>query len=191
MLRHERSFATRVVFPAILLLVLAGAGFAQAPPRGTEHFEQWVSQEVNHQLVMLPWYSVFDNLQYKVNGSEVTLQGQVLSDRTQKDAASRVKGIEGVTKVTNNIELLPASPNDDRIRHAEYRAIFSDSSLQKYSFGAVQPVHIVVKNGHVTLEGVVLNQGDKNLAGIRANGVPGVFSVTNNLHIENSETSEK
>ena len=190
MLRYERSFTTRLLFPTLLVLMLAGTGFAQAPPQGSEHYQVWLSQEVRHQLVLLPFYSVFDNLQYQVKGSEVTLQGQVLSDRTKIDAEKRVKRIEGVTKVTNNIELLPASPNDDRIRRAEYRAIFSAEPLQKYSFGTVQPLHIVVKNGHVTLEGTVLNEGDKNLAGIRAKGVPGVFSVTNNLRIENSETEQ-
>src|SRR6185436_3524415 len=133
----------------------------------------------------------YDNLQYKVNGSEVTLQGQTLSDRTKDDAEKRVKDIEGVTKVINNIELLPASPNDDRIRRDEYRAIFSEPGLQKYSLGSVQPVHIIVKNGHVTLEGSVLNQGDKNLMNARANSVSGVFSVTNNLKIENSKTESE
>jgi hyperosmotically inducible protein len=171
--------------------MLAGTGFAQAPSRGTERYEAWLSEEVRHQLVLLPWYSVFDNLQYQVKGSEVILQGQAILDITKKEAESRVKGIEGVTKVTNDIELLPASPNDERIRRAEYRAIFGDPVLQKYSFGTVQPVHIVVKNGHVTLVGTVLNEGDKQLAGVRAKGVPGVFSVTNNLRIENSHTTKK
>lgn len=191
MLRHERSITTRLLFPVLVLLMLTGTGFAQAPPRGTEHYERWLSEEVRHQLVLVPWYTVFDNLQYQVKGSEVTLQGQVLQDRTKEEAENRVKVIEGVTKVTNNIEILPASRNDDRIRRAEYRAIFSHQALQKYSFGSVQTVHIVVKNGHVTLVGKVLNEGDKKLMGIRANGVPGVFSVTNNLRIENSKTPEK
>ena len=99
-----------------------------------------------------------------------------------------MQGLAGLTNVTNNLEVLPASPNDDRIRRAEYRAIFSDPALEMYSFGSVQPVHIVVKGGHVTLEGSVLNQGHKNLVGVRANSVSGVFSVTNNLRIENSKT---
>jgi hyperosmotically inducible protein len=191
MLRQERFIITRLLVPAFLLLMLAGAGFAQAPPRGTERYEAWLSEEVRHQLVLLPWYSVFDNLQYQVKGSEVVLQGQAILDVTKKEAESRVKGIEGVTKVTNNIELLPASPNDERIRRATYRAIFGDPVLQKYSFGTVQPVHIVVKNGHVTLVGTVLNEGDKQLAEARAKGVSGVFSVTNNLRIENSQTTKK
>jgi hyperosmotically inducible protein len=190
---NERSSVVQLlVLPIVLLLSLAATGFAQTPPSSTRQSadSHWISQEVRHQLVLLPWYSVFDNLQYKVDGSVVTLQGQVLLDRTKEDAESRVKRIPGVTKVDNEIEILPVSPNDDRIRHAEYRAIFRDPTLQKYSFGVVQPVHIVVKNGHVTLEGAVLNQMDKNLMGIRANGVPGVFSVTNNLRIENSKTHD-
>lgn len=181
-----------LMLPVALLSALAVAGLVQAQVgptrRGTARFEQWVSQEVNHQLVMLPWYSVFDNLQYKVKGSEVTLQGQVVQPTTKSDAEKRVKAIEGVTRVINNIEVLPLSPNDDQIRRAEYRALFGDPVLEKYSMGSVQPVHIVVRNGHVTLEGSVLNEGHKSLAGVRANGVPGVFSVTNNLRIENSKT---
>ena len=191
MLKLERSYITRfLMLPAILLvLTVAGAAQTRDPvPRGSARFEQWLTEEVRHQLVMVPWYSVFDNLQYKVNGSEVTLLGQVVLDRTKEGAESRVKGIEGVTKVINNIEILPASPNDDRIRQSEYRAIFGGSPLDKYAMGVVQPVHIVVKNGHVTLEGSVLNAGDKQMMEIRAKGVSGVFSVTNNLRIENSQT---
>ena len=176
----------------MLLLTLAATGLLQAQqgpaPRGTARFEQWVSEEVRHQLVMLPWYSVFDNLQYEVKGSEVILNGQVVQDRTKQDAESRVKSIEGVAKVTNNIEILPASPNDDRIRRATFRAIFGDPALDMYSFGSVQPVHIVVRNGHVTLEGSVLNPGHRQLAETRAKSVSGVFSVTNNLRVENSQT---
>jgi hyperosmotically inducible protein len=190
MLNVQRScLAQFLVLPAVLLaLTVAGLAQTQGPePRGSARFQEWLTEEVSHRLVMLPWYSVFDNLQYKVNGSEVTLLGQVLEDRTKKDAESRVKGIEGVTKVINNIEILPASPNDDRIRNATYRAIFRDS-LGKYSMGTVQPVHIVVKNGHVTLVGSVLNAADRQLMEIRAKGVSGVFSVTNSLRIENSQT---
>ncbi len=193
MLASRQSFLTRfVVLPSVLLLSLSAVSFGQTQrgpaTRGTAQFEKWLSQEVNHQLVLLPWYSVFDNLQYKINGSEVTLLGHVLSDRTKSDAASRVKEIEGVTKVNNNIEILPASPNDDGIRRATFRAIFGDPALDIYAHGSVLPIHIVVKGGHVTLEGAVLNEGHKNLAGMRARSVSGVFSVTNNLRIENSKT---
>ncbi len=163
---------------------------SQTAPRGSALQQQNIARQVNHEILMLPWYSVWDDIKYQVHGSEVTLSGYVVNDRTKDEAAKRVKEIEGVTKVVNNIELLPASPNDDRIRRAEYRAIFGDPTLEMYSFGSVQPVHIIVKNGHVTLEGTVLNQGHKDLMSVRAKTVPGVFSVTNNLRIENSQTEK-
>ena len=150
-------------------------------------YEDWLSQEVHNQLVLLPFYSVFDNLEYKINDREVTLLGQVTQPTVKTDAEVAVKAIEGVTKVIDNIEVLPVSPMDDQIRRAEFRAIYRDPALQRYAFGPVPPIHIIVKDGHVTLEGVVANQGDKNLVNIRANAVPGVFSVTNNLRIESSE----
>ena len=150
-------------------------------------YEDWLSQEVHNQLVLLPFYSVFDNLEYKINDREVTLLGQVTQPTVKTDAEVAVKAIEGVTKVIDNIEVLPVSPMDDQIRRAEFRAIYRDLALQRYVFGPVPPIHIIVKDGHVTLEGVVANQGDKNLVNIRANAVPGVFSVTNNLRIESSE----
>lgn len=146
--------------------------------------QDWMAQEVRHQLVLLPFYSVFDNLEYKIDGSEVTLLGQVTQPTVKIDAENAVKGIEGITKVINNIEVLPVSPMDDQIRRAEFRAIYGEPALHRYAFGPVAPIHIIVKGGHVTLEGVVDNQGDKNLVFIRANGVPGVFSVTNNLRVE-------
>lgn len=144
-----------------------------------------ISNQVHHELAMLPWYGVFDNLEYQVNGTQVTLTGQVISRHatTRDDAGKFVRAIPGVTKVVNNIEVLPLSPFDDQIRRAEYRAIFSQSDLGRYTMGAIPQVHIIVKNGHVSLEGVVMNQMDKNIAGIVANSVPGVFSVENNLQI--------
>ena len=141
-------------------------------------------REVRHELVMLPYYNVFDNLSYKVDGSTVTLMGQVARPTLKSDAERAVKGIEGVEKVVNDIEVLPVSPNDDRIRVAVYRAVFGQPSLQRYSMQAVPPIHIIVKNGNVTLEGVVATEGDKNVANIQAKGVSGVFSVTNNLRVE-------
>jgi len=136
---------------------------------------------------MLPYYGVFDNLAYSVNGYNVTLMGQVTRPTLKSDAERVVKDIEGVESVTNNIEVLPLSPNDDRIRMAEYRAIYGDTALSRYGLNAVPPIHIIVKNGQVTLEGVVANEGDRNIANIRANGVPGVFGVTNNLRVEGRE----
>jgi hyperosmotically inducible protein len=155
-------------------------------PGDTAHYQAWLTNEVRHQLVMLPWYSVFDNLEYKVDGSEVTLLGQVVNPTLKFDAENAVKHIEGVTKVVNDIEILPPSPMDYQLRRAEYRAIFSKPGLERYAMGAVPPVHIVVKGGHVTLEGVVATQLDKDLINMRANLVPGIFSVTNNLRVESA-----
>lgn len=146
--------------------------------------QERITHEVRHELVMLPYYTVFDNLAFKVEGNTVTLLGQVARPSLKNDAENVVKKIEGVDKVVNNIEVLPTSPMDDRIRRAEYRAIYGDATLSKYAWGAVPPIHIIVNNGHVTLEGVVDNEADKNVAGIRAKGVSNVFSVTNNLRVE-------
>ena len=141
-------------------------------------------REVRHELVMLPYYNVFDDLSYRVDGSKVTLFGAVTRPTLKSDAEKAVKRLEGVVQVDNQIEVLPLSPNDDRVRRDVYRAIFSKPSLERYQLGAVPPIHIIVKNGNVTLTGVVLNEGDKNVAGISANTVGGVFKVTNNLATE-------
>ena len=148
-------------------------------------------KEVRHELVMLPYYGVFDNLSYKVDADgTVTLLGQVARPVLKSDAENAVKRIEGVTKVVNNIEVLPTSINDDRIRRAVYRAIYSNSVLSQYQLRAVPPIHIIVKNGNVTLEGAVARQMDKQVAGIQANGVSGVFSVTNNLMVDEPDTKK-
>lgn len=141
--------------------------------------------DVRHELVMLPYYNIFDNLEFKVDGGHVTLLGQVTEPTLKSSAENVVKRIEGVTAVTNQIEVLPLSPMDNRIRYATYRSIYGYPALHRYSLGAVPSIHIIAKNGNVTLTGVVSNAGDKNIAGIRANGVPGVFSVTNDLRVEN------
>ena len=138
-------------------------------------------KEVRHELVMLPYYSVFDNLAYKVEGDKVILMGQVTRPTLKSDAENVVKSIEGVRSVENQIEVLPTSPMDDQLRRALYRAIYGESGLFRYGVASVPSIHIIVKNGHVTLEGVVDNEADKNMAGLRANGVPNVFSVQNNL----------
>ena len=140
-------------------------------------------KEVRHKLVMLPYYSVFDNLTYRIDGRTVTLEGQVVNPVVKSDAENAVKHIEGVDKVVNNIEVLPPSPMDDRIRRQVYHAIYSYGSLFKYGHMAVPPIHIIVKNARITLDGVVDNETDKNLAGMRANQVPGTFQVTNNLRV--------
>jgi hyperosmotically inducible protein len=141
-------------------------------------------KEVRHVLVTLPFYSVFDNLAYKVEDDKVTLIGQVSQPTLKSDAENAVKRIEGVAKVDNQLEVLPLSPNDDRIRREEFRAIYSAPGMEKYAIQAVPPIHIIVKNGHLTLVGVVANQMDKDLANLRANSVSGVFSVTNELTAE-------
>ena len=142
-----------------------------------------IKKEVRHELLMLPYYSLFDNLAFSVNDGTVTLMGQVVTPSLKSDAEGVVKRIEGVQSVINNIEVLPPSPMDDQIRREEVRAIYGDPALTKYAYGAVPPIHIIVKNGHVTLEGVVDNATDKNIAEIRAKSVPNVFSVQNNLRV--------
>jgi hyperosmotically inducible periplasmic protein len=166
----------------------------QTPAQNKDHQDAFIpggssqsklAQEVRHELVMLPYYGIFDDLAFKVDGSTVTLEGSVVRPVLKSDAENVTKKVEGVDKVVNNIKVLPLSPMDDRIRRAEYRAIYGDPSIStRYGFRALPSIHIIVSNGHVTLEGVVANQGDKNLIGIRANGVSGVFSVTNNLYVE-------
>ena len=153
---------------------------AQAPAASAKG-EARIVREVHHELVMLPYYSVFDNLAYRVNGYTVTLEGQVTKPTTKSDAEKAVKRIEGVENVVNNIEVLPLSSMDDQIRRAVYRAIYGQAGFDRYSIQAVPPIHIIVKNGRVTLTGAVGNKGDKDRANIAANTVPGVFSVTNEL----------
>lgn len=150
-----------------------------------------LEKEVRHELVMLPYYGVFDNLAFRVDGATVTLLGQVTRPTLKSDAGRVVKDIEGVQNVKNEIEVLPVSPNDERVRMAVYRAIYGDTALNRYGLQAVPSIHIIVKNGNVALEGVVANEGDRNIANIRANGVSGVFGVTNNLAVEGHTNSRK
>ena len=175
----------RALFVAVLLaaaIVLLPSSVAARPQeekkqRNDAKYREKLYKEVRHQLVMLPWYSVFDNLAYQVDGDKVTLYGQVTRPVLKSDAEAAVKSIEGIASVVNNIEVLPPSPMDDQLRRAVYRAIYGDPALSRYSFQAVPSIHIIVKNGNVTLEGVVDNETDKNLAGLRANQLPNVFSV--------------
>lgn len=146
--------------------------------------ESRLVQEVRHQLVMLPYYTIFDDLAFRVNGSVVTLVGQVTNPVLKSDAENVVKRIEGLTQVNNQIEVLPLSPMDWQIRRAEFRAIYGDPQIgDRYGHQALPPIHIIVKNGNVKLAGVVGNQMDKNLIGIHANAVPNVFHVENNLQV--------
>ena len=170
------------------LLALVALGPAQDAQRAqpSAKSEERIIKEVRHELLMLPYFGVFDYIAFKVEGFNVTLIGQVIRPTLKSDAEKAVKGIEGVEKVDNQIEVLPPSPADDRLRQRLFRAIYQYAPLQKYELGVQKPIRIIVKNGHVTLEGVVDNETDKNLAGMRANGVSGIFSVTNNLQVVKS-----
>jgi hyperosmotically inducible protein len=152
---------------------------------------QKLANKIRHELVMLPYYDVYDNLYFRIQGRTVTLLGQTPNASTKSTAGNVVKHIEGVDKVINNIEVLPPSPADERIRRATYRAIYSYGPLFKYSHAPVPPIHIIVKSGKVTLEGVVDSESDKQVAGMRANQVPGTFQITNNLAVVGPSSSEK
>ncbi len=181
-----------------LPLIFSIAAFASPaiqdnPPAGAMNQKSIdrIVKEVRHELVMLPFYGVFDNLSYKVDADgTVTLIGQVARPSLKSDSENVVKRIEGVTRVVNNIEVLPTSMNDDQIRRATYRAIYGNAVLSEYQLRAVPPIHIIVRNGNVTLEGVVARQMDKQIAGMQANSVSGVFSVTNNLVVEEQDKKE-
>jgi len=159
--------------------VIPGVAEIKGPNRG----ETRIAREVRHELLMLPYYSLFDDLRYRVNGSTVDLLGDVNTPSLKGDAEGAVKRIEGVEKVNNQINILPPSTADQRIREATARAIFSFGGLSRYGWEAAPSIHIIVKNGRTTLLGVVDSDADKNAAGIRANSVPGVFSVSNNLFV--------
>lgn len=176
----------RMLLVVLSLLALVSLSAAQdAPPQQqpSAKSQERIVKEIRHELLMLPYFGVFDNIAFKVDGSTVTLLGQVVRPSLKSDAENAVKHIEGVDKVDNQIDVLPPSPMDDRIRIRLFRSIYQYPSLQKYALGVQKPIRIIVKNGHVTLEGVVDSDADKNLAGMRANGVPGTFSVTNNLQV--------
>lgn len=167
----------------LIFLVATLTLSAQHPP--SERSAQRIQKEVRHELAMLPYVTVFDNLAFRVEGEKVILLGQVTKPSIKSDAEKAVKSVEGVEQVDNKIEVLPPSPLDDRLRLALYHAIYGFGPLEKYGMGVNRSIRIIVKGGHVTLEGIVDNQADKDSAGIRANGVSGVFSVTNNLQVGN------
>ena len=176
-MRKLSSFRKSLALGVVALGLAGVAGASNLPTPGT------TEDKVRHELVMLPYYGIFDDLAFRVEGGSVVLMGQVTRPTLKSDAENVVKRIEGVEQVDNQIEVLPLSPNDDRIRRAVYRAIYGYPALQKYALGVQQPIRIIVRNGNVTLEGVVDNDADKNIANIRANGVSGVFSVKNNLQV--------
>src|SRR6266849_1136347 len=184
MLKNRTRFGIALAAISLTIPVITPASM---PPTAKGQREtksnQNLVREVRHQLLLLPYYSVFDNLVFKVDGDRVTLEGQVTRPTLKSDAEAAVKSIEGVSRVTNNIEVLPPSPMDDQLRHALYRAIYGDAVLSKYGWSSMPSIHIIVKNGRVSLEGVVESEADKNLAGLRANGVANVFEVKNNLAV--------
>jgi hyperosmotically inducible periplasmic protein len=172
-------------------LIVVPCGFAAGQSDHNDPYvhgpagEARLVQEIRHQLVMLPYYTIFDDLGFRVQGSTVTLVGAVTNPVLKSDAGNVVKSVEGVTQVNNEIKVLPLSPMDQQIRRAMFRTIYGDPQIgDRYGHQALPSIHIIVENGHVTLEGVVAHQMDKNLINIRANSVPNVFSVTNNLEVE-------
>jgi hyperosmotically inducible protein len=170
----------------LCLLILAVAPTAT---RGVDEPtpNQNLVREVRHELLLLPYYSIFDSLSYQVQGSKVVLTGEVIRPSLKSDAESAVKHIQGVSSVENNIQVLPPAPMDDQLRRALFRAIYSEPALSRYAESARPSIHIIVNGGNVVLSGVVDNNADKNIAGIRANGVPNVFSVQNDLRVASSD----
>lgn len=177
---------TKAVLSLLLFQFVVGSAVVVARQNassntGPRNSTAYIQKEVGHELAMVPWYTVFDIMKYSVSGDDVTLTGAVTNPSVKSDAENAVKHIEGVEKVNDQIEVLPPSSLDDQLRRAEYRAIYSQGTLSRYSIGALQSIHIIVKGGHVTLEGNVDNEADKNAANLYAKTVPDVFSVTNNL----------
>jgi hyperosmotically inducible protein len=169
------------------LLCLSGAAQETQGGQGSAKSQDRIIREVRHELLMLPYFGVFDYIAFKVDGETVTLMGQVVRPVLKSDAENSIKHIEGVEHVNNQIEVLPPSSMDDQLRIRLFRTIYGDPGLEKYALGVQKPIRIIVKNGHVTLEGVVDNQSDKDLANIRAKTVPGTFSVDNNLQVVGSK----
>ena len=159
--------------------MLAAPMFAKSPKAPPT-----LADKVTHELNMLPYYTVFDDVSFRVDGSTVTLFGDVTQPWLKTDAENAVKQVEGVTHVNSEINVLPLSPMDHQIRFAAYRAIYGYPALQRYAVGNYRPIRIIVNNGHVKLIGTVSSAMDKQLAYMRASGVPNVFSVENDLSIE-------
>jgi hyperosmotically inducible protein len=163
-------------------LMAAQAGFAAVPAADTAMTR--TEQQVRKEILMLPNYNVFDTFSFSVDGDTVTLTGKVTRPSLKTDAENAVKSIEGVASVNNRIEVLPLSPDDDRLRLSLYRAIYGHGTLETLAIRAVPPIHLIVENGHVTLEGAVPNAAAKSIAELQANSVAGVFSVTNKLLVD-------
>ena len=182
---NMRKLAAKAIL-ATVAAILVVMPVAALPVNGVEETEK-TAKKIRKELVTLPFYGVFDNLAFKYEDGVATLYGQVVRPTTKKDAERVVERVAGVEQVVNKIEVLPLSSFDDQIRLAAYRAIYRQPGLDRLSFQAVPPIHIIVNRGHITLEGVVLNKGDATRAFLAANGVSGAFSVTNNLRIEKAD----
>ncbi len=182
-----KKLKSRLLIIATMLAVTGSVAAAAPSSKEAVVVARRIDEQVRKELVTLPYYGVFDNLAFKREGGTVTLYGQVVRPTTRSSAENRVRKLEGVERVINNIEVLPLSTFDDDIRVRTYRTVFGTGSLYRYALGANPSVHIIVNRGRVTLEGVVGNKGDSRLAYIAARGVPGVFEVTNNLRVEGDE----
>ena len=167
----------------LICLVFSLQAAAQGDKKFSAKAQARITKEVRHQILMLPDFGTFDNIAFKLNGYDVVLIGQVTRPSLKSDAERVVKKIEGVERVDNRIEVLPPSGFDDRIRRDVFNAIYRYAPLQHYGVGSNRPIRIIVNHGNVMLEGVVDRESDKNMAGIQANSVPGVFSVRNNLFV--------
>ncbi len=170
----------------LFILMVAILGLSQVQVNAQGFSQRNLEQKVFKEIIRLPYYGVFDNIAFRVDGDTVTLMGKVVQPTTRKSAERVVERLDGVNNVVNNIEVLPLSNFDDSIRLQTLRTLQTQGgSLYRYFLGANPSVKIIVDGGNVTLEGFVANRGDRNLANILANGVSGVFSVTNNLVVEN------
>lgn len=219
----------RISRPVLIALISSllfspiGAARAQqtASDEGAPNANTWseadttrIVKEVRHRLLSLPTYGVFDALHFAIKDRSIILEGQASRPVLKSDAERSVKSIPGVESVDNQIEVLPNSPMDDRIRASLYRRIYSQPALRKYTSAPVgfgprnsltrqiggitqdppmgyNAIHILVKNGNVTLKGVVNNDGDLTIAGMQANLTPGVFSVDNDLVVQGSAPKSK
>jgi hyperosmotically inducible protein len=192
-LHFKREPSMKKTIGAILFLSgwLAMGQQNVSPSNISPQAEDRIGREVRHEILMLPYYGVFDIIGYQVNGLNVTLTGSVTRPVTKSDAENSVKHIEAVQSVNDQIEVLPPSPMDDGLRLRLFRAIYGFPSLERYDLGTIKPIRIIVKNGHVNLEGVVDSQSDKDTAGIRANSVPGIFEVKNNLQVVPDDSTSK
>ncbi len=175
----KRKIANLLALAVAGAALLAASTAAPNAPRTHERLEK----EVRKELITLPFLSIFDNLSYRIEGETAYLSGQTIRPVLKSDAAHRVRSLEGITNVVNEIEVLPLSPFDDRLRLLLARTIYGQPALQRYALGANPSIRIIVRNGNVTLEGVVDREMDKTIAGLRANTVDNVFEVINNLRI--------